>query len=121
MSFAGDSPAKYRILSAAEGPRDRWRIEEDKTAVMGNSLRYDICRIPGVRSLATECWFEGIKLARGGRPPFAVLPDYSSVNEDREVAASEQYRLSPLGKIHWFGDGSYPPDHCACPAHLIIR
>ena len=54
-------------------------------------------------------------------PPPVVLPDYPSVNEDREVAAAGLDRLASLGEIHWCDNGSYPPNLCACPPRLIVR
>ena len=50
-----------------------------------------------------------------------VLPDYPSVSEDRQRAASELDRLAELGKIHWYENGSYPPDLRVCPSHLIVK
>ena len=76
MSFEGDSPSKFRILSAAKGPRDKWRVQEDQTAVVGNSLHFGFCQKLGVGGRAMECWFKGISSAFTSQPPPAVLPDY---------------------------------------------
>ena len=37
------------------------------------------------------------------------------------MAASGLDRLASLGGIHWRQDGSYPPDLCVCPSHLIAK
>ena len=68
-----------------------------------------------------DCWFQGVKLAIAKRLSAAVLPDYPSANEYRDASASELDRLASLGKSHWYGDGSYPPDLCVYPPHLIVR
>ena len=70
---------------------------------------------PEVASL----WFEGIGLTFAAEPPVVVLPDYPSVAEDRQRAAVELDRLAGLGKIHWYEEGSRPPDLRVCPSHLI--
>ena len=66
-------------------------------------------------------WFEGVELPLTESPPVAALPDYPSVVEDRQKAAVELDRLAALGKIHWYEDGSYPPDLRVCPSHLIVK
>ena len=50
-----------------------------------------------------------------------VLSDYPSVAEDRQRAAAELDRLAGLGKIHWYEEGSRPPDLRVCPSHLIVK
>ena len=101
-SFAGVDLPKFRISLAAKCPRGKWGVEEDKTAVAGNSLRFESCRKLGVGSMAMD----GIKLASTSQPSPAVLRDYPSVLGDREVAAPELDRSASLGKLHWRKDGS---------------
>ena len=67
-----------------------------------------------------DCRFQGIRLAFANHASPAVLSNCRSVNEDREVAASELGRLASLGNIHGYEGGSYPPELCGCPSHLIV-
>ena len=66
-------------------------------------------------------WFNGVELPLIEPPPVVVLQDYPSVVEDRQTAAVELDRLADLGKIHWYNDGSHPPDLRVCPSHLIVK
>ena len=43
------------------------------------------------------------------------------MSEDRQKAAVELDRLAALGKIHWYGEGSHPPDLRVCPSHLTVK
>ena len=75
----------------------------------------------GVRAEMLTQWFEGVELPLTECPPVVILPDYPSVVEDRQRAAVELDRLAALGKIHWYEEGSYPPDLRVCPSHLIVK
>ena len=77
ISFAGDNLSKFRTVSAANSVQ--WRVGEDRTAALGNSLHFDFRQKLGVGSLAMDCWFEGIRLASTRQPSPAILPDYPSV------------------------------------------
>ena len=87
----------------------------------GNSLRFEFRQKLGVGSMVMDFWREGVRLAITSQPPPAVFPDYPSVFEDREGAASELDRLAPPGKVNWYNDGSSPPDLCVCPSDLIAK
>ena len=45
----------------------------------------------------------------------AILPDFPSVVDDRQLAAVELDRLAALGKIRWYEEGSYPPRPAGVP------
>ena len=102
MSCGSDPQAKFRKLSDADGPRDRWRIGENRTAAKGISLHLDFCRSADIGGAATESWFRGVRLEFASPLAPIILPGYPRVHADREVAASEPDREKDLN----------PPDMC---------
>ena len=48
-------------------------------------------------------------------PRVAILPDFPSIVDDRQLAAVELDRLAALGKIRWYEEGSYPPRPAGVP------
>ena len=66
--FAGDKLAKYRLMTAAKGPHDEWRVDEGRTAAVGNTLQFEFRQTAGFSDMAVECWFRGISLTFASRP-----------------------------------------------------
>ena len=62
--------AKYKVLAAAKGPRDKWRVAEDGAAAAGHPLQSEFCQTAGVSGVV-----QGISLVYTSRPPAVVLPD----------------------------------------------
>ena len=94
---------------------------EDCAAAKGQSLFARAREKIGVDPEIAALWFDGISLEFPEMPSVVVLPDYPSVSENRHRAASELGRLAGLGKIYWYGGGSFPPDLLVCPPHLIAK
>ena len=92
--------AKLRILSAADGLRDKWRIDEDGTAARGTSLHFDFRQSFDIGSAAADSWFRGIRLEFAIPLTPVILSDYPSERAAREVAAPELDRPASPGKIH---------------------
>ena len=119
--LVGERRAHFHRPGGLPGPRDQWRVGEDLTAAFGMSLSEAGCSTLGVRTEMAAQWFHGVELPLTESPPVVILPDYPSVAEDRQRAAVELDRLAKLGKIHWYKEGSHPPDLRVCPSHLIIK
>ena len=119
--LTGERLAQFHRLERLPGPRDKWRVGEDIAAAYGLSLSETGCRTLGVRTEMVSQWFNGVELPLTQIPPVVILPDYPAVAEGRQKAAVELDRLAALGKIHWYGEGSRPPDLRACPPHLIVK
>ena len=112
--------AHFHRLEGLPGPQDKWRIGEDLAAAHGLSLSEGGRRTLGVRAEMVTQRLNGVDLPLAETPPVDILPDYPSVLEDRPKAAVELKRLAALGKIHWYGEGSRPPDLRVCPSHLFV-
>ena len=98
--FAGEQLAQYCRLEAPPCPQDQWRVHGDRAAVRGQSLPARTCEAAGVDPEVAPLWSDGISLTFAEAPPVVVLPDYPSVSEDRQRAASELDRLAGAGEIH---------------------
>ena len=81
MLSGGKALDKLCLLSSADGPNDRWRAEEGRTAPAGNALSIQACVKVGVDESMTKCWRRGIKLQFRYAPPVAVLQDYPSAKD----------------------------------------
>ena len=94
---------------------------EGRTATKGQSLSARAREAAGVDPEVAPRWFDGITLTFAEEPRVVIPPDYPSVVDDRQLAAVELDRLAGMGKIHWYEEGSYPPDLLASPSHLIVK
>ena len=56
MLSGGEALGELRLLSSAVGPNDRWRAEEDRAAVSGNTSSVRACAKVGVEGPMSECW-----------------------------------------------------------------
>ena len=93
----------------------------DRAAAMGQALSAAFCERVSEDPVTRDNWFSGIQLSPIEDPPMAAPPGYPFAADDRERAAAELDRLASLGKIHWYVEGSSPPDLAVCPPHLTVK
>ena len=102
--------ARYRRLESASGPQDHWVVAEGRAATMGQSFSARGCEEVQVGPDVMSRWFEGVELSFSEEPPDFWLPDHPSAPGDHFRAAAESGRSAAWGKIHWYSEGSCPPD-----------
>ena len=87
-------------VNVALAPRDKWRSQEDRTAVEGNILHIAACAEAGVSGYLLNLRFQGSVLESTRAPAQVVLDDPPSVKGRPSVAATELDRLPVLGKTY---------------------
>ena len=110
----GDRLARYRRLESPPGPQARWRVMEDRSATSGQTFSAKFREKVLGGSVMFDDWFGGVRLLCTGDLPSVVSPDYLSAQDDCERAREELAGLAPLGKIHWYSEGS-------CPSRLVAK